>query len=89
MKTCVNCGVQLEDKDKFCPRCGTRCDSSQEAKDPYHQSYDNYTSDTTPASPVTNAGSSSKPVSPADRSPMKWPKFLMVIMIIGLPTVHM
>ena len=83
MKTCVNCGVQLEDKDKFCPRCGTRCDSSQEAKDPYHQSYDDYTADTAPAVSGTNTGSSSKPVSPADQYPMKWHKFLMVIMIIG------
>jgi len=82
MKTCVNCGVQLEDKDRFCPRCGTRCESAREDRDPYHQSYD-YAADMQPASPDPTAGSDSKPASPADQYPMKWHKFLMVMLIIG------
>ena len=68
MKTCVNCGAQLEEQNNFCPHCGTKCEQAAPAyqpADPYGQP------------------SESHPETGADRYPMKWHKFLMVVMIIG------
>lgn len=37
MKYCSNCGAQLEDEAKFCPRCGNKTPEAQQSKEPYQQ----------------------------------------------------
>ena len=41
MKTCINCGAELEDLNNFCPQCGTRCDSGNDVANPVYQPEEN------------------------------------------------
>lgn len=67
MKTCINCGAQIEEGNKFCPHCGTKIEAEvqEQAYQPYQPS-------------DTSSSSAS-----AEAYPMKWHKFLMVVMVIG------
>ena len=71
MKNCVNCGAEIEDRNKFCPHCGTRCESGEDNESPV----------TTPIESVPEARNESE--QQILTHPMKWHNFLMVIMILG------
>ena len=71
MKTCINCGAEIEDRNKFCPHCGIRCESGEE----------NESLVTTPIESVPEARNESE--QQILTHPMKWHNFLMVIMILG------
>jgi hypothetical protein len=62
----------MEEQDKFCPHCGTKYDNKQEPETPAYQNADSYDQ---PSESYQDTG--------AGRYPMKWHKFLMVVMIIG------
>lgn len=71
MKTCVHCGSVIEDKCRFCPNCGAKCEDGQPAQGPAVQ---------LPAdSPQAESGAEA----PAGSYPMRWHRFLMVMMVIG------
>ena len=71
MKTCVNCGAAIDDTSNFCPHCGTRCESGTGTEGSVYSPSENV-SEHTEASDIL-----------AQTYPMKWHKFLMVIMILG------
>ena len=90
MKNCVNCGAQIDEGSKFCPNCGTKCDSMEPENSSNQSSYpssDPAFKDPDPAFEYTDSSSSQSSGdysgSSADLYPMKWHKFLMVVMIIG------
>ena len=68
MKNCRNCGAVIENKSRFCPQCGAKCgDKSPE----YGFAEDSWETDCDPGP------------GPDSTYPMKWHKFLMVIMILS------
>ena len=52
MKTCVNCGAEIEEKNNFCPHCGTRCESSKEIERSVLRPSQNTSESSTNASPM-------------------------------------
>ena len=69
MKTCIHCGAQMDDTSNFCPNCGTRCNDQNDMERSVYQPYEE------PRESV--------PEVRAEQYPMKWHKFLMVVMIIS------
>lgn len=69
MKTCIHCGAQMDDTCNFCPNCGTRCNDQNDMERSVYQPYEE------PRESV--------PEVRAEQYPMKWHKFLMVVMIIS------
>ncbi len=70
MKTCVNCGTIVEEKDDFCPYCGKQCDY-REIESEYHKEIE-----------TEHISSDNATKMGTNLYPMKWHSFLMVIMII-------
>ncbi len=58
MKKCVNCGAEMDDRERYCPQCGVILE------DVY-------------GIPETNSELQQ------EKYPMKWHRFLMVVMILG------
>ena len=83
MKNCINCGAQIDESNKFCPHCGTKCESYQEAEILVHQSADSLSEDGQPAYSDTTMENSSETPPSSDQYPMKWHNFQMVVMILG------
>lgn len=76
MKTCVHCGSVIEDKCRFCPNCGAACGDSRPAEGPADQV------------PADSLQAESSAEAPANSYPMRWHRFLMVMMLIsGVLTV--
>ena len=71
MKTCINCGAQIEEGNKFCPHCGTKIEAEVQEQ-VQEQAYQPY-----------QPSDSSVSSAPAEAYPMKWHKFLMVVLILG------
>ena len=73
MKTCINCGAQIEERNHFCPHCGTKCDNTPEEKKPVEK-----------PTFVLKEKPHEKTEDPQESQyPMKWHNFQMVIMILG------
>lgn len=71
MKTCSNCGSQIDEKNNFCPYCGAACESSSEKNRSVFKLDE--------SKPYAMNDSELR----ANTYPMKWHKFLMVILILG------
>lgn len=91
MKKCEGCGSYYSDFDKVCPHCGKADEHMIEAEqntfDVPEELSENQAPENMPFGEM-NQPQYGRPFSPADLLkdspyPMKWHKFLMVIMIIG------
>lgn len=72
MKTCKNCGAAIEEKNRFCSHCGTRCEDGVDTS-----------SDTAPPAVLQENQHEETSTANINEYPMKWHNFQMVIMILG------
>lgn len=80
MKTCISCGATIEDRNNYCPYCGTACGGNGETEKPVYSLPDSPSANTA----ESTSGAPENPSDPrADQYPMGWHKFLMVAMILG------
>ena len=71
MKKCINCGAEIEEKNNFCPHCGTKCEDRKDVEPIVFK----------PSESVSD--NRDEPAAQSNVHPMKWHNFLMVIMILG------
>ena len=91
MQKCEKCGAYFSDFDKVCPHCGWTAEATEEEKESISEQADSvfekYTSGTgttdDPYHPRFGDTSHYGNMIRASDYPMKWHKFLMVMMIVG------